>query len=155
MKLYMDIQGLEGAMQDLADLEFEMPAAIARTANFVVQSTVLRTKARIRQGGRSGRIYDTASGTHQASAPGEAPANLSGRLAASYTFTKMTSRDGSVATAGSPLKKAKTLELGGIVQKSPRFGGGSTFIAPRPALGPSFEEAVAAARTKLKQELKK
>lgn len=45
-----------------------------------------RNRQLIRQGPKTGRVYRINGRLHQASAPGEAPANLSGRLAKSYNY---------------------------------------------------------------------
>lgn len=45
-----------------------------------------RNKRLIRQGPKTGRIYTFRGRRHQASAPGEAPANRSGRLMKSYNY---------------------------------------------------------------------
>lgn len=151
MKYSVDIQGLDQFIEEMNDLNDKFPLAISRTANFVAQSTVQRVKHKIRTGSRSGNIY----GRHQASAPGEPPANLTGELAASYTYTRMTDRPGSRATAGSPLPKARVLEFGGWTVTSPKFGSRPVFIMPRPVLLPSFLEAINAAKGRLKQEFER
>lgn len=45
-----------------------------------------RNRQLIRQGPKTGRIYRINGRSHQASAPGEPPANLTGRLAKSYNY---------------------------------------------------------------------
>lgn len=45
-----------------------------------------RVKQLIKQGPKTGRVYRIRGANHQASAPGEAPANLTGRLAKSYNY---------------------------------------------------------------------
>ena len=153
MRFNLDIQGMAGLQSDLNDLMFALPAAAARVGNFVAQSTAIRAKARIREGGRSGRVYELPSGTHQSLAPGEAPADLTGALANSITYTKAVEKNRFLATAGSNLAYAKTLELGGFVTTGVRFGGAQVYIEPRPFLYPSFLEAINAARGKLAVEV--
>jgi len=151
MRFALDISGFKELMQELADLPDKANASIERTMNFVAQSTAQRAKKLIRTAGRSGRIYEVGGRTHQASAPGEPPANLTGRLANSITFTKMTSRPGSFATAGSNLSYATTLEFGGFS----RFNGKVVYVEERPFLLPSFEEAIQGAEVKLKAEFER
>jgi len=132
-------------MEELSELPNKANAAIARTNNFVAQSTALRVKAKIRASGRSGKTYVLHGRAHQASAPGEVPASLTGVLADSYTWTKMTDNPGSFATAGSNLAYARVLEFGGLNDQG-------FWVAARPVLFPSFLEAIAQAETTLKKE---
>lgn len=138
-------------MEELLTLPEKANASMARVLNSVAQSTAVRAKNRIRSGSRSGHIYNFGGNLHQASAPGEPPANLSGALASSITFTKMTDRPGSFATAGSTLGYAATLEFGGFAE----FRGKEVFIDPRPFLLPSFEEAIQGIESKLKREFER
>ena len=78
------------------------------------------------RGPASGRVYQKSSParTHQASAPGEAPATDTGRLASGVDFR----RDGPMsATVGSQVAYAAMLEFG------------TSRIAPRPAWVPAVE----------------
>ncbi len=145
MKFKLDVRGFSDLMQELADLPQKANASIARTGNFVAQSTGLRVKLKIRSPGRSGKVYSFGGRTHQASAPGEVPASLSGALANSYTWTRMTERPGSFATTGSNLAYAKTLEFGGLNDEG-------FWVAARPVLLPAFLEATAQAEKVLKKE---
>lgn len=151
MRFALDIRGFEELFEELLNLPSVANASMARVLNGVAQSTAIRTRNRILTGGRSGRIYQTESGVHRASAPGEPPANLSGALAASYTFTRMTDRPGSFATAGSDLSYAATLELSGFSD----FEGEVVWVAARPHLLPSFEEAIVGTDKKLKDEFER
>jgi len=141
----VDMRGLTDLMGDLADLPQKANASIARTNNFVAQSTALRVKIKIRRPGRSGRIYTSGGLTHQASAPGEVPASLTGALANSYTWTKMTDQPTSFATAGSNLAYSRVLEFGGLNDQG-------FWVHARPVLFPSFIEAMAQAEKVLKRE---
>ncbi len=141
----IDIRGFSDLMEELSELPNKANASIARTNNFVAQSTALRVKLRIRSPGRSGEFYVLHGRVHQASAPGEVPAQLTGELANSYTWTKMTDRPGSFATAGSNLLSARVLEFGGLNDQG-------FWVAARPVLLPSFIEAIAQAETVLKKE---
>jgi hypothetical protein len=151
MKYGLDIRGFSELMAELADLPDRANASIARTMNFVAQSTAQRAKTKIKTGGRSGYVYEVNGRMHQASAPGESPADLSGTLAASIGFTKMTDRPGSFATAGSDLSYATTLEFGGFS----KFDGKVVYVEPRPFLLPAFEEAIQQAGTVLKAEFER
>lgn len=151
MKFSVEMRGFADLMAELADLPMKANASIARTMNFVAQSMAQRAQNRIRTGSRSGHVYQTDRGPHQASAPGEAPANLSGALASSITFTRMTDREGSFATAGTTLAYGETLEFGGFTD----FNGKFVYVEPRPFLLPSFEEAIQQADLMLKREFER
>lgn len=75
---------------------------------------------------KSGRVYKRASGTHQASAPGEPPANDTGALAKSIS-ARSVGRDGAEVVADGEL--AHTMEFG--------TAGGK--VAPRPFMVPAAE----------------
>lgn len=145
MRFGLDIRGFSELMEELSELPDKANASIARTNNFVAQSTTERVKNKIRAPGRSGRIYNFGGRQHQASAPGEVPASLTGLLADSYTWTRMTDNPGSFATAGSNLAKAQVLEFGGLNDQG-------FWVAARPVLLPSFLEAMAQAEAVLKRE---
>lgn len=151
MKFGLDIRGFDQLMQELADLPEKANASIARTMNFVAQSTAQRARNKITTGMRSGHTYIIDGKVHQASAPGEAPASLSGALAQSIRFTKMTDTPGSFATAGSDLSYAPMLEFGGFST----FEGEVVYVEARPFLLPSFEEAIQQAGVVLKAEFER
>ena len=151
MRFALDISGFDDLMEELLALPAVASASVARVLNGVAQSTAMRAKARILTGARSGHIYSVNGVPHRASAPGEPPANLSGALAASIRFTRITDRLDSAATAGSDLSYATTLEFGGFSE----FNGEAIWIEPRPFLLPSFEEAIIAIEGKLKVEFER
>lgn len=151
MRFNLDIQGIDQLNREMAELMQEVPAAVQRTGNFIIQSTQQRVKQKIRTGARSGRQY----GSHRASAPGEPPANFSGKLADSYKAKLMTDDVRSSGNLGSNLGYARTLEYGGYVKTSAEFGGRLVYIEPRPVLLPSFYEALNSARGKLRREVAK
>ena len=151
MMFKLDIRGFEELQAELAELPERAGAAVARTLNAVAQSTAQRARTKIRTGTRSGHIYAVGSAMHQASAPGEPPANLSGALAASIRSTRITDRLDSFAAAGTDLDYGRTLELGGFSS----FNGKPVYIDPRPFLLPSFEEAIVAIELRLKREFER
>ena len=151
MRFDLDISGFKELMEELAELPYKADASISRTMNFVAQSTAQRARRRITTGTRTGNVYEIDGRFHQASAPGEPPANLSGALAASIRYTKMTDKPGSFATAGSNIAYATVLEFGGYSD----FGGSTVYIEARPFLLPSFEEAIQTAGVKLREEFER
>ena len=96
----------------------------------VVNATGLELRGdiirRIQSGPASGRVYQKYNPrrTHRASAPGEAPATDTGRLANSIQFQTETAMS---VTVGSQLAYAASLEFG------------TSTIRPRPAWRPAVE----------------
>lgn len=151
MRMNVDISGFSDLMDALISAPRAAEVSMARVLNFAAQSTAQRAKNRIRTGQRSGRTYFHTGAPHTASAPGEPPANLSGALAASIRFTKITNNPMSGATAGSDLAYAATLEFGGWTEGD--FG--TVYVEARPFLLPSFEEAVLEAEKRFMPEFEK
>lgn len=121
---------LEGS----AELQRALAAASAEIQSAVgdaVQATAVELRAdvvrRIQRGPASGITYVkyNPSRTHIASAPGEAPATDTGRLANSITFDRVGALS---ATVGSELAYAAALEFG------------TSRIDPRPAWVPAVEQ---------------
>ena len=89
-------------------------------------------KRSIAAGGKTGKIYKRGSVTHQASAPGEAPATDTGRLVNSINSALNKSGVEATVTAGEgSVKYAALLEYG------------TRHIAPRPFLFPALEKSKA------------
>lgn len=130
-------------MGDLVDLSEAADQAIERTANFLVQSTAQRAKNNIRSGPATGRVYRRYNPfrIHQASSPGEYPMEDLGTLANSIHYTKWT-KFGGQATVGSSLIYALYLEFG------------TSKMAARPWLRPSFRDATESAGEVLKKMLR-
>lgn len=124
----ISLEGAEELQAALANLTEDMQEAVEK----VVMATGLEIqgdiKKRIQRGPASGRTYQkyTPRRQHTASAPGEAPATDTGRLANSITFKQEGQFTVSVFSL---LSYAQYLEFG-------------TFkIAPRPSWVPATEEA--------------
>ena len=152
MQFSIDIRNLKGLQDEIEDLMERAPLAAARVGNFVAQSTAQRAKNLIRTSTPTGRSHFVNGSWHRSSAPGQPPANMTGALVQSITFTKMTDRRDSFATAGSTISYARTLEYGGWTTKDAQFGGGTVYIEPRPFLLPSFMAAVQSVKGMLKRE---
>lgn len=108
--------------------EFNHFPQIRRDVERLVSGVVVAATANIRErivgsmgGAKSGRMY----GTHQASAPGEAPAILFGQLSSSIDTELISATHGLVFSSD---EKAPLLEFG------------TTTIEPRPSFGPAAEE---------------
>lgn len=109
---------------------------VVRKTGFEIEA---RAKAAIQTGEKSGRMY----GAHQASAPGQAPANDGGGLAGGIQFLPDGALEGVVNVAED---YAPTLEMGGVhVAARP-------FLTPaRDAAEPGFVAAVAELGARLQE----
>lgn len=147
MKTTVKLEGLDELQDKLRLLGIEAK----REVDKAVQATGLEIRGdivkRIQKGPKTGAVYDSVfarvngrvvpvgprtgknlSPTHQASAPGEAPATDTGRLASSILYK----REGQMsATVGSNVVYAAYLE----------FGAPRAKIEPRPAWVPAVEAA--------------
>lgn len=104
-------------------------ANLERRASELVRATALQIEAAAKismTGPKSGREYRRGKKTHQASGPGEAPAVDTGNLMNSIQ-----------TTVESPMRA--------VVSVNAEYGVwlefGTVHIAPRPFLGPAFEQA--------------
>ena len=102
------------------------------------------TKRLIRSPNKTGRIYNIGGKLHQASAPWEAPANLSGDLAKSIR---------SKVTGSTRLKIFTEQPYGGYMEEGTKDGR----IAPRPYLRPAAlsksREVIQAVQLAVKKEI--
>jgi hypothetical protein len=123
MSLTIDAKDAMAAIQKYgAKVEAEIAKAVTATA-LEVNTDI---KKRIQRGPKSGRTYNRRGVSHQASAPGEAPATDTGTLASSITFKQVSKLTAEVETR---LAYGSFLEFG------------TQNIAPRPAWVPAVEEA--------------
>jgi len=115
-------------------LALQIPAALESQAEALVEgaarSTAARAAEKVLDPPKTGRIYKSKRkpSPHQASAPGEAPANWTGALVLSITARKAGKLAWEVR-AGTPY--ARRLE----------FGSASGKVAPRPFMLPALAEA--------------
>jgi HK97 gp10 family phage protein len=100
----------------------ERATNVALTAAWKEVGSLLTNKLRymIRNGPRTGRVYTFRGRKHQASAPGEVPANRTGRLANSVGYE---------ATGHHTLRFGEEAEYAGYLER------GTRKMAPRPHLG--------------------
>jgi len=123
---------------------------IRKAAGDAVMKTALDVdrdiKKRIQSGPKSGRVYSRSRGlnrrTHQASAPGQAPATDTGALVQSVTFRRVDLLTSVVFPQGPGAAYARRLEFGG----SDRRG---VYIAPRPAWRPAVEKLMPKFKSRL------
>jgi hypothetical protein len=107
----------------------EVSAQLRKRAADLVTATAFGIKQRAQvsmSGPKSGQTYKRGSRTHQASAPGEAPAIDQGDLVNSIDVVKTGELSASV---GSSIEHGVHMEFGTV------------HVEPRPWLGPAFEEA--------------
>ena len=106
-KVVIDVQELEGTTKEgLKNALHEIGGEVKR-----------ETIKLIKNGPKTGRVYQFRGRPHQASKPGEAPANRSGRLAGS---TKFKTKNYQEMTIGQEAEYAGFLQVGRGRLKGPR-----------------------------------
>lgn len=100
------------------------------TQNFAIQG--------IQQGPKSGRTYSRGTVTHVASAPGQYPATDTGRLVSSVRYI---------------MESATSYRVGTSVEYGPMLEFGTSRMAARPWLLPSFERARIGVEKELRAKL--
>lgn len=105
----------------------ERATNLALTAAWKEVGTLLTNKLQymIRNGPRTGRVYTFRGRKHQASAPGEVPANRTGKLAKSVKYK---------ATGHHTLVFGEEAEYAGWLENGTHNKGGGIKMAPRPHL---------------------
>jgi hypothetical protein len=116
-------------------VEKRVVAALDTSAE-LMQTTMVR---KIDEGERSGRIYSINGRRHQASAPGEPPKSFTRELASSVF--KRVDAAALFSEVGTPLDKAKWLEIG------------TSRMAPRPSMEPSFQQVLPEAQDMMRKAL--
>ena len=125
MTVTIQIEGLDQVQAALRKFGAKAEAAIDRDVTATALEVNTAVKKAIQRGPKTGIIYTRGNITHQASAPGQAPATDTGVLVSSVYFQNTGKMS---ATIGSRLAYAYYLEYG------------TTRIAPRPAWQPSTED---------------
>lgn len=130
MDFSVKIEGLDRIQNATREFQKSVDAEV-RVALFASAKRVeAEAKKSIAGGQKTGRIYKRRSVTHQASAPGEAPATDTGRLVNSITAYPAGDKLESAVVAGRGLALyAFMLEFG------------TRFIAPRPFMFPALERS--------------
>lgn len=123
-------------LDTLAREEFE---ALRKPTERAIMKTMLYYEGKVKKKliavpARSGRIYVINGRPHQASAPGEPPAPLTGKLRQSITHSDVRwDGDQAFGEVGSSDPKASRLEFGGVDSRGIR-------ILPRPYFSTTWEE---------------
>lgn len=100
-------------------------------------------------GGKTGKIYTRGRKTHQASAPGQAPANDSGHLGSNIRIASLKSqKPDQPAMVASNAKYSRPLEEGSRGRK------GRPPTKARPFMKPAFDKVVPDLRKKLQETVK-
>lgn len=125
----------------LDTLSAEEFAALRDPTERAILRATLYYEGRVKKkltGPRTGRIYIIKGRPHQASAPGEPPASLTGKLRQSITHTDVQwDGDQAFAEVGSSAPQAARLEFGGVDSRGVR-------ILPRPYFSATWIEEEAA-----------
>ncbi|WP_020471465.1 HK97-gp10 family putative phage morphogenesis protein [Zavarzinella formosa] len=123
--LTVTVQGLDKIISSSAAIQKAVDEELSKGTYACAQQIATDYKKSVLAGGKSGRIYKYGAISHQASAPGEAPASNTGRLvnAISVMVDSASSSIMKVAT-----KYAMMLEVG------------TSKMAARPAAVPAMEQ---------------
>lgn len=125
-QIKIDLSGMNALLGQLKQLGAAAEQAVAETVFDVATDTHAFAVQGIQQGPKTGRVYRRGTVTHQASAPGQYPATDTGRLVSSVRMLP----DGETAYV-----------VGTNVQYGPMLEFGTSKMAARPWLLPSFERA--------------
>ncbi|UEM08067.1 HK97 gp10 family phage protein (plasmid) [Skermanella rosea] len=124
----------------MGEIEKEVQAALY-AGGLMIEGNA---KQKIMAGGKSGRTYKRRSVTHRASAPGEAPANDTGRLVNSIKVEAQPSRKRVLVKAGS-----------GAVEYAALLEFGTSKMEERPFFRPALKEERGNIEKRLKQGVAK
>jgi HK97 gp10 family phage protein len=123
-----------------AEMEKEVAAALY-AGGLMVEANA---KTKIMSGPKTGRTYKVRSVTRQASAPGEAPANQTGRLVNSISVEAQPSRKRVLVKAG-----------GGAVEYAAMLEFGTAEMEARPFFAPALKEETPNIKERLRKGVEK
>lgn len=147
MRMTFDMSALDDLRDEIEELDDMGAEASVKTMNFIARSTQQIALYQMRSAPKSGRVYQSDRGAHRASAPGEAPASDTDALANSVR-AYLVSNSHDEASVGTDLRYGEELEHGFINDQG-------LYVAPRPWLLPSFNEALLRAAGRLQKEFDK
>lgn len=136
----VQIEGIDDLMADLKRLGTISEEAVVDTINDIAMDTQQEAVRGIQRGPASGRTYKRGTVTHTASAPGQFPMSDTGRLAANVEF-EVATKSKAVAVVGTNIAYGPHLEFG------------TSKMAARPWLMPSFRKATEGVAKELKAKL--
>lgn len=124
----IQLDGLQQLLGQLKSLGADADDVVIETITDLVTDTHALAVAGIQRGPKSGVTYRRGGVTHRASAPGQYPASDTGRLASSVRMEM-------------PQPGNLTGRVGTAVNYGPHLEFGTSRMAARPWLMPSFERA--------------
>lgn len=136
----VELQGLQQLLSQLQRLDQSAGQSLEEVITDLVTDTHSLAVAGIEGGPKSGRTYRRGNVTHQASAPGQYPASDTGGLAGSVRFEL-------------PQPGNMTGRVGTSVAYGPMLEFGTSRMAARPWLMPSFERAKIGVEKELRARL--
>lgn len=140
MSVNIELDGLDKLLADLQRLGAAGEEVVEDTITDLVLDTHQKAVDGIQRGPKTGRVYRRGNVTHQASAPGEYPASDTGRLASNVRF-ELPQGGNMVGRVGTNIQYGAHLEFG------------TSRMAARPWLLPSFEKAKVGVTKELKAKL--
>jgi Bacteriophage HK97-gp10, putative tail-component len=130
MDISFRIDGLDKIQNATRQVQVEVEKEIRKALFASAKRVEGEAKRSIAAGGKSGRVYKRGNVSHQASAPGEAPATDTGRLINSINpYQADTKLESTVIAGRGTVKYASWLEYG------------TKHIAARPFMFPSLEKS--------------
>lgn len=136
----VSLEGLAQLTGQLIALGADAEKVVLGTITALTIKTQAEAKLGIGRGTKSGRTYRRGGVTHQASAPGQYPATDTGRLLSSVNMILPTSSR-MVGTVGTDVIYGRHLEFG------------TSRMAARPWLMPSFAKAKIGVEQELKRQI--
>lgn len=139
-KISVKIDGIDDLLADLKRLGTISEEMVVDTINDIAMDTQQEAVRGIQRGPASGRTYKRGTVTHTASSPGQYPMSDTGRLASNVEFE--------IAT-----KSRKVAVVGTNILYGPYLEFGTSNMAARPWLMPSFRKASEGVAKELKAKL--
>ena len=136
----VQLDGLQQLIAQLKALGADADEVVLKTITDLAVTTQSLARKGIQGGPKSGRTYRRGNVSHQASAPGQYPATDTGRLASSVQFEL-------------PSPGRMTAVVGTNIMYGPMLEFGTSRMAARPWLMPSFTQAKINVEKKLKAQL--
>jgi hypothetical protein len=133
MPFKIQILGAKRLERQFARLPSQTTKELGKAVNASLLMVQNEARRSIQKGPKSGRVYKKGGVTHQASAPGQAPATDTGHLV-SHVNHKQQGLRGTVGIHElKQVKYARRLEFGGRDKRG-------VYIAPRPFLRPAYKK---------------